>query len=220
MVFGVGKFPRELEDKVMWKIAAISAALLVPAAASAVVVTGSITGGTTPGVFKIQQPVAVGGNDLGDPDLWAWDEKQNVLLAADLETDLGGVIAAGTRVASHGVAFDPANPALTVEGEVEFSRPILGLIWSTKKLAATDGLLGLAAITYNSPGARGLEPEDRLGTFFIGDTLFLDWTALSPGDNIRVITSAIPEPATWMLLIAGFGLVGVSARRRTTRITA
>jgi hypothetical protein len=25
---------------------------------------------------------------------------------------------------------------------------------------------------------------------------------------------AVPEPATWAMLLAGFGLVGVSARRR------
>ncbi|WP_448586167.1 hypothetical protein, partial [Thermaurantiacus sp.] len=91
----------------MLKFASALAALLAPAAASAVVVTGAITGGTTPGVFKIQQPVAVGGNDLSDPDLWAWNEKQNVLLAANLTPDLGALIPAGTRVDSHGVAFDP-----------------------------------------------------------------------------------------------------------------
>jgi hypothetical protein len=26
----------------------------------------------------------------------------------------------------------------------------------------------------------------------------------------------VPEPGTWMMMIAGFGLVGVSARRRKT----
>lgn len=33
-------------------------------------------------------------------------------------------------------------------------------------------------------------------------------------DNIRISTGAIPEPATWAMLIAGFGVVGVAARRR------
>jgi hypothetical protein len=30
----------------------------------------------------------------------------------------------------------------------------------------------------------------------------------------------LPEPATWMMLIAGFGLVGLVARRRKTSVTA
>jgi hypothetical protein len=34
------------------------------------------------------------------------------------------------------------------------------------------------------------------------------------------ITPAIPEPASWMLLIVGFGMVGVSARARKTSVVA
>ena len=40
------------------------------------------------------------------------------------------------------------------------------------------------------------------------------WTASDPGDNIRVITAGIPEPASWAMPIAGFGMVGFAARRR------
>ncbi len=32
-------------------------------------------------------------------------------------------------------------------------------------------------------------------------------------------TAAVPEPATWAMLIAGFGMVGASARRRRMRVT-
>jgi hypothetical protein len=32
--------------------------------------------------------------------------------------------------------------------------------------------------------------------------------------NFRINTGVIPEPASWALMIIGFGLVGVSARRR------
>ena len=34
------------------------------------------------------------------------------------------------------------------------------------------------------------------------------------------LTAAVPEPATWGLMIAGFGLVGVAARRRGTAVAA
>lgn len=38
-------------------------------------------------------------------------------------------------------------------------------------------------------------------------------------DNI-VVSAAVPEAATWMLLIAGFGMVGVAARRRKAFVAA
>jgi hypothetical protein len=41
-------------------------------------------------------------------------------------------------------------------------------------------------------------------------------------DDIQIgdVTAGIPEPATWALMIAGFGLVGAAARRRRTAVTA
>lgn len=35
-------------------------------------------------------------------------------------------------------------------------------------------------------------------------------------DNLAVMSGAVPEPATWAMLITGFGLVGFAARRRRT----
>lgn len=34
------------------------------------------------------------------------------------------------------------------------------------------------------------------------------------------VGNAVPEPATWALMIGGFGMVGVAARRRRTAVTA
>lgn len=38
-------------------------------------------------------------------------------------------------------------------------------------------------------------------------------------DNITV-SAAVPEAATWMLMVAGFGMVGVAARRRKIILAA
>jgi hypothetical protein len=35
-----------------------------------------------------------------------------------------------------------------------------------------------------------------------------------------VSLTAVPEPASWALMLAGFGLVGLAARRRTTTLAA
>jgi hypothetical protein len=38
--------------------------------------------------------------------------------------------------------------------------------------------------------------------------------------NVRIAppTAAVPEPATWAMMLAGFGAVGMAARRRKTRV--
>ncbi len=194
--------------------------LLSATTAGAAVTGGAITGGTaSPGMFIIlTPPFAVGeDNQQNNTALYAFNERQGVVLPAALTLDLGGTIAAGTRVSSHGVVFDPVA-SRSVIGYVTFDRPILGIIWDTDGLTATDGLLGLPTITYNSPPLRGLETRDIPGTSFVGNKLFIDdWDARTPGDNIRVITAVVPEPVTWAMLIAGFGLVGHAARRQRAR---
>ncbi len=43
-------------------------------------------------------------------------------------------------------------------------------------------------------------------------------TATFPGGEIRGHFALVPEPGTWALMITGFGLVGVAARRRRTAL--
>ncbi len=51
-----------------------------------------------------------------------------------------------------------------------------------------------------------------------GDVSFMG--TLGQGYRIDTITGSVPEPATWAMMIVGFGMVGVAARRRTTAISA
>ena len=99
--------------------------------------------------------------------------------------------------AQFGVRNDIGNPgsiSLTVGGNTVFASgtvPTSGN-WSpfTASYTATAADAGQAiAITLNSPGGQG------------------DFDAVS-------LTTDVPEPATWAMLISGFGLVGYAARRR------
>lgn len=65
------------------------------------------------------------------------------------------------------------------------------------------------------------------GTFkYTKDSLFFGFNDGSPSDAdyddfvIRITSAAVPEPATWTMLIGGFGLVGVSMRRRRRELRA
>jgi hypothetical protein len=62
-----------------------------------------------------------------------------------------------------------------------------------------------------------------------GQNYTLRFTGLATSDSTAFIDSvalnvtpsaAVPEPASWAMLIAGFGLVGAAARRRRTALTA
>lgn len=192
-------------------------ALLASAPAAAVVVGGSITGGTVftrGGSFiVIGNPagLTVGNNNFDDNNVRAFNEVQNYSLASALLTDLGGPIGAGTVIDSHYLVFDSRRNQ-TVQGEVTFDRPVLGIIYSFAALQMSDGL-GAPGVTYLQPVARGLEqPVDIVS--FIGNTVSFDLSGSSPGDTFRVITAAaVPEPSSWAMLVVGFGLIGGGLRR-------
>lgn len=197
--------------------ALLCASFTLAAPAGAAVVLGQAVGGSAVaqgGVFQlIAPPPAVGRNDLQSLNLIAFNEKQKLVLPSALVPSIGAPIAAGTRVSSHIVAFDPVA-ARTVTGWVEFDGRVLGILTARPGLVATNALFGAPGTTYNMPGGVGLEANDVAQI-----DLFNPWrvnlrmTAGSPGDLIRVITAVVPEPRSWALMLAGFGLIGLSMRR-------
>ncbi len=191
------------------------AAFAVAGSANAAIVTGELTGGSAfnnGGVFQEFTPTTVGNNHQQSNNLFAFNENQAVALAADV-----GGVTAGTVVDSHYVFFDP-GPSRRGIGYVDFNSEILGVLITRADMDATDALLGLGSVNYVSVNLRGLENADSFNV--VGNRLNIDWTASRPGDYVRVLTAtAVPEPASWAMLIGGFGLVGGAMRRRRKMTT-
>jgi hypothetical protein len=70
-----------------------------------------------------------------------------------------------------------------------------------------DGVFGGVASVSGVPVSRVLNTGPQLG---------IDWGGLflEPGSQVVVTFGAVPEPASWALMIVGFGLTGATLRRR------
>ena len=194
--------------------------------ASATIIGGSVTGGSAKdqgaSFYNLGDSPAglvIGNNTIQNPNLYGFNEDQNIILPSDLALDIDPIsISTGLEVASHYIFFDPAGDA-TITGWVDFDSDILGIITQTTNLAASDYLMN-NDVTYLNPGLRGLENNQDLVWIdpLLSNRLSVSFRASSPGDYIRVITkrsptAEIPEPATFFLI--SLGLLGIFYRSKS-----
>ncbi len=142
----------------------------------------------------------------------------------------------GNAIAVDG--FAPVTGTLTINGHSQvFTSDFVGLLGiafedpfygnGVSSEAVTDPLFGLdveienfdplrpvVGADYTTPVTYTVDPSDILyGLFAIHDATFtnLEFGYLIPQ---TVSVSSVPEPASWALMIAGFGAVGLALRRR------
>ncbi len=115
---------------------------------------------------------------------------------------------------SYLLMFDPVNGSANtnVKATVTFAGTVASMFTSKTTLAGSS-IYQKAGVTYDWKNASGLEPRNTLVAS--GTSVTLNWTASSPGDYVRVLTvSAVPEPETYAMLLAGLGIMGTVIRRK------
>jgi hypothetical protein len=90
--------------------------------------------------------------------------------------------------------------------------------------AAPDGTFGFSSVTLDGFGSAAFASVTFSACVFIDGSCVnsLDQPAYNLAqfalDDIGATVSPVPEPATWMALLAGLGILGAAARRRTVNL--
>jgi len=176
------------------------------------------------------------GKHESDCNIWVMEENTGVKLGTGLSVDIAApgsfyktsdlpksmpTIAKGTVVDSYLLYTDRTDRHLWTnhEGSVTFTGKVLGIIVKSKTLDNTDAVLGKSSTLYPYHlGDRGLEltPGKIEGVTWNGNTVNFSACTISAVDQVRVVTEAVPEPAS--LLALAFGIGGAFVRRMKKRI--
>lgn len=119
--------------------------------------------------------------------------------------------------------YDPRGRQ-TVQATVDFGAPILDVITTSRGLADSVGIYGVDVDgdgvfdDYATRTLMGLENGDTVNWTLGGSTLAINWSAIDPGDHVRVLVQAVPEPGS--LALAGLALGGLLLTGRRARAKA
>lgn len=136
-----------------------------------------------------------------------------------------GVIGPGTFFSSYLIHHESVNFAFSaVFATYTFPDPVIGIITSDALLDASDAALANGGTLYpNGLAFRGLELPYLItpdSVFWAGNQVFISVVTNTQAvlDQMRVITSPIPEPSTlWLATIALGSMLWVGVRRRVKR---
>jgi hypothetical protein len=183
------------------------AALLLPASAQAALVT--INFQTT-------------SNDLGDPVSGTLEfDPAQATLVADGEA-YGGLIRNATYASpTFRITYDLFGEKLSGDFLVDVTAYSYGLVenYFYTRVPGTPVNLNFY-LAYNSIPvstaltANGYENAAVSGVLFVAPPNGIIGSATASYTVTYAADAAVPEPAAWMLMIGGFGLVGASLRRR------
>ena len=194
----------------------------------AVAVAGIVT--TSGAVSVIAPPASVNsGAKQSNSQVFAFAERQNVALPAAITLDISvpgttpasaandnfstSTLPAGTIVSSYFLHCDAVgSPSTAVEyvGSITFDRDILGLIILNSNLNATAAFPGLSTTTYATNGELEINKTAAFDSVTLSAdrrTVSFDFRDASAPDDIRVITTAVPEPSTGLLLALGMAVI-------------
>lgn len=199
----------------LWNACSLSIALattLVAKPATAAII------GTTGDIAIAPQPTSI--NYPEGADIFVFAEAEDFTFSAGIPLSLG-TIPAGRLVDSYLFHFDPVGSSSgSATATVTFSQPIVGFIWQTSRLDATDSVFNAFRPVGNWRGLdnNDFEAADTTSLIVGQKSLTLDLQAGGSGiDNVRVLV-ATPEPATTAGLLALSSLgVGAIAKRQRQR---
>jgi hypothetical protein len=156
-------------------------------------------------------------------------EKQDFALPSNLAVDINtpgtfnsmasltpGTIPTGTLVDSYylhsGISGTATAPSF-FDGSVTFDTPILGVEGLDLSLSGTNSILGLATTTYPTGSvSQGFEfgnPRDSIIISANRRTLTFSNETTGAADDLRIVTAAVPEPSSRLLIGAGVALLAL-----------
>lgn len=185
---------------------------------------------STSGAIEIvPAPVDVrDGTFESDTRIVVFAERQNIVLTSGLNVNVStpgtspasssddnlspATIPAGTAISSfflHCDAVGMQSPALSLAGSVTFDTEVLGLVFLNPRLNQGHDYPGLPSTLYSTTGAMEINSTPAFDTISLSAdrrTVTVDFRNSNAPDDVRIITAAVPEPATWLLILCGIPL--------------